>query len=416
MHSPLQGAHNIKINKIAADLDSISIYVNSLGAHYKARLTGKDTVLDGIFTQAVFSIPMRMTKTKELFALKRPQNPKAPFDYSEEEVSFYNAADEITLAGTLTYPKGDGPFPAVILITGSGPQNRDEEILGHKPFLVIANHFTRNGIAVLRFDDRGVGQSEGNFSAATSKDFAQDAEAAFDFLQAHPKINAEKVGFLGHSEGGMIAPIIASRNDAVSFIIMLAGPGLKGEDVLRTQLHRIMTLENTDPEIIEFVLKDYKQIFQILKQESDKQKAAESIRTYLTKRAEELPEELHMGLSYTSQGIEMKIFSMNSDWFRYFLTFDPEYYLKQMTCPVLALFGEKDVQVTVPENITALENIIQKHNKDNFTVLTFPGKNHLFQNAQTGAVSEYALIEETICPEVLEKMTDWIHKVLKSTK
>lgn len=413
MHSPMQGANNIEITEIKSTKDSISIFVRSLGARYNAVISDNDSVLEGIFRQAIFNIPMRMVRTAELFAFSRPQEPVPPFDYLEEEVTFYNAHAGINLAGTLTYPKGAGPFPAVVLITGSGPQNRDEEILGHKPFLIIADYFSNRGIAVLRFDDRGIGQSEGDFGAATSKDFATDAEAAFDFLLEHPKIDASKVGLLGHSEGGMIAPMIAAQNDKVSFVIMLAGPALSGDEVLLTQIQRIMALDGTHPEYIETILNDSRRVYRILKRQRNKEKAANAIRRYLMQQAKKIPEEKHIKLGYTRQAIEMKIHALNSDWFRYFLAFNPEKYLRNVSCPLLALFGEKDVQVTVPENVEAMERIIKRRKKNHFTVHAFPGKNHLFQNATTGHISEYALIEETISPDVLEKMTNWLHKVLE---
>jgi len=410
LNSPLQGANGIPINKVIAGQDSLQIFIKTLGANFKGRLSENDSLIEGIFSQAIFKIPLKFQKTAELFTLKRPQEPQPPFDYIEEEVVFENKRASIKLAGTLTLPNTTGTYPAVILITGSGPQDRNEEILGHKPFLVIANYFTQRGIAVLRYDDRGIGKSGGVFATATSMDFATDVEAAVSFLRTHPHINTAQIGLLGHSEGGMIAPIVAARDKNISFIIMLAGPAITGEQILLTQIERIMALENTDEKAIKMLLKDSKKIYRILRKEPNNKKAAEGIRKYFAKRAKKMSADEQLIYGYTKQAVESKIMAMNSPWFRYFLTFDPEDYLRRVDCPTLAVFGDKDVQVLSEPNIKALERIIKKYKKDNFKIKSYPDKNHLFQNAQTGSISEYALIEETISVDVLDDMVKWIRE------
>ncbi len=413
LNSPMQGVSGIPITKITAAYDSLHIFVAQLGVSIKGKLSEKDSIIDGIFTQAIYNIPVKFIKTPELFAFNRPQEPQPPFSYVAEDVKFENPHAQIKLAGTLTYPDSQGKFPAAVLITGSGAQNRDEEVLGHKPFFVIADYFTNKGIAVLRVDDRGVGQSGGNFATSTNMDFATDVEAAVEFLRGHQNINQDQKGLLGHSEGGMIAPIVAAKDEDISFIIILAGPALSGEEVLLTQLVKIMEVENADKEVIELMLRDQKNVYNIFKNQPDKQKAADEIREYLTKQAKTIPEEKHSTLGYDKTSIEISAVQLTTPWFRYFLAFNPEKYLSKVECPVFALFGEKDVQITATENVEAIEKIIKKHKKTNIEVKVYPDKNHLFQNANTGAVLEYALIEETICTDVLKDMTNWIWKILE---
>jgi len=408
MNSPLQAAYDIPITKITTTADSLYISMKSLGASFKGILIETDSVIDGFFSQSIFTMPLKFQKTADLFTLKRPQEPKPPFDYIEEEVGFHNLEANVKLSGTLTYPDTNGSFPAVILITGSGPQDRNEEILGHKPFFVISDFFTKNGIAVLRYDERGVGESSGTFATATTLDFAADADAAVAFLRQHPRVNTSGIGLLGHSEGGMVASIVASRDKNIAFIVLLAGPAIGGKDILFTQQKKIFELSNYDKKDIDFILKDSKKVYSILEKEADPKEAVPKIRKYLNKRSQKLTEEKRLALGYTKQAIEMNIMQLNTAWFRYFIAFEPESFFKNVGCPSFILFGEKDVQVTNPENIKAMQDIIKKHNKSNFTVKLYPNKNHLFQNAKTGAVSEYALIEETICEDVLRDIVVWI--------
>lgn len=408
LHSPLQGANNIPITKLTTRGDSVYIEVKSMSAKIAGKLSDDGNKFDAVFTQAVFTIPMQFERTEELFSLKRPQEPKPPFDYTSEDIFFENTKAGIRLAGTITYPKGEGPFPAVVLISGSGPQDRNEEIFGHKPFLVIADYLTSRGIAVLRYDDRGVAQSKGDFAAATSFDFATDAEAAVNYLRQQPNINSNAIGIIGHSEGGMIAPIIAASDKSIAFIVLLAGPGITGEKVLLTQTEKIYRNNGYSDSDIKILLTDARKTYSILKKHSDKDKAAAEIRKYLNKRAKKAPADKHMLYGYTKQAAEIGIMALNSDWFRSFLVFEPETYLKDVDCPMLALFGEKDVQVLAIENSNAMEGILAKYNKGNFDIRVYDSKNHVFQNAKTGNMMEYALIEETMATDVLQDIVDWI--------
>jgi len=413
MYSPLQSSEEIPITKFVIQGDSVHISIKSLGVKYSGKIYENDSVIKGVFNQAIFKIPLDMQKTAELFALKRPQEPKPPFDYIIEDVRFENKKEGITLAGTITYPDTLAQYPAVILISGSGPQDRNEEIFGHKPFWVIADYLTKNGISVLRFDDRGIGKSGGDFSKATSMDFANDVEAAVAFLKLHPHIQSQHIGLIGHSEGGMIAPIVATKDKDIAFIVLMAGPGISGEGILLTQIQKMLEIDNNEKSFIDQVLTDSKKTYSILKKNPNPQKAATALRKYYAKRMKKTPEEKHFDFGYSKQAVEMKIQALNGAWFRFFLTFEPEDYLKRVDCPVLALFGEKDVQVLALVNSKALEKIINKHNRKDWHIKVYPDKNHLFQNATKGTIMEYAIIEETIGEDVLGDIVGWIKKRIK---
>ncbi|MEL6536157.1 MAG: alpha/beta fold hydrolase, partial [Bacteroidota bacterium] len=235
MDVPMQGAKDLPLDKVEVTGNGVTLGFSAAGITYEGEYqAGKGIV--GTFNQGPMSESMNLTREESgSVAMNRPQEPKGPFPYTSEEVTFRNETEGITLAGTLTLPEGGTPTAAAILISGSGPQNRDEELLGHKPFWVLADHLTRNGIAVLRYDDRGVGQSTGEFSGATSEDFAGDVAAAMAYLQARPEVKADQIGLIGHSEGGLIAPLVAAQYDGVSFIVSMAGPGVNGEEIILAQ-------------------------------------------------------------------------------------------------------------------------------------------------------------------------------------
>lgn len=412
MLSPLQSADKIPVTRIDVIEDSVKIYIKSLGVKYTGRIYLADSLLKGTFNQAIFSIPLELKKTKEPFSLKRPQEPKPPFNYATEDIVFKNEKSGIKLAGTLSFPDSYGKFPCVVLISGSGPQNRDEEIFGHKPFGVIADFFSRNGLAVLRYDDRGTGKSEGNFTQATTMDFAHDAIAGVNFLKTHARIDTNKIGLLGHSEGGMIAPIVAAGNN-ISFVILLAGPAISGEDVLLTQILKMLEIEGAQPQEIKRVMTETRKTYRIIKKNPQEKKAAIALRKYFEKAARNAPKEKHFEYGYTKSAIEMKIQAMNAAWFRYFLAFQPEDYLRCVKCPILAIYGGKDIQVLAEPNKIEFEKIMKKYNKSNYAAMYFEGKNHLFQNALKGTITEYIMLEETISPDVLEAMLKWINEVNK---
>jgi len=406
MDSPDQGAKDILVDGISYEKDTLLLTVSSVKGTYKGIVNMNDTVMKGKWMQSGMELDLDLTKVNEIPELKRPQEPKPPFPYIEEEITFENNEANIKLAGTLTIPNGKGPFPAVILVSGSGPQDRNEEIMGHKPFLVIADYLTRKNIAVLRYDDRSMGESEGDYRSATTVDFATDAAAAFEFLKNHKQINQEKIGIAGHSEGGLIAPMIAAKNKDISFIILLAGPGTQGDQVLIDQTELILKAEDTDEKEIEESIKTNKKIYKILATTADNKKAAKKIKKLSMKNFDESDDT-------SEERIEQSIRVLTSDWFRYFLSYNPYPTLTKVQCPVLALIGENDLQVPAKKNLEAIERALTEGGNNNFKLKELKGLNHLFQTSETGSPGEYSKIEETFSPEALELIVNWIQKVTK---
>jgi len=356
---------------------------------------------------------LTLRKVYKLEEAKRPQEPKEPFPYNSEEVLFENATDNVVLAGTLTFPKEGNNFPAVVMITGSGGQNRNEELLGHKPFLVIADYLTRNGIAVLRFDDRGIAQSTGDHLTATSEDFAKDILAALDFLKSRNEINKTKIGLIGHSEGGIIAPLAAIQSNDVAFIIMMAGLGIPGDSILYLQGELIQRAEGTSEEEIQKSVKLQREIFSIVKNSNDDEKLETDLKEKFYSEYATMTEEEKSKLGDPEVYLNMQIKTITSPWFKYFLRFDPVPVLEKVKCPVLAINGEKDLQVPPKENLDAIESALKKGGNNKFEVKMLPGLNHLFQTSTTGKISEYSQIEETISPVALETMLEWLMKTTK---
>ncbi len=412
MDSPDQGAKDIPVSKLTLRNDSVFIRLKQLNVTIGGLLNKKDSTINGTFKQSIVSCPLILKKVEKVPTLNRPQEPKPPYPYKVTEVSFKNTKDSITLAGTLTLPEKGDKFPVVIMITGSGPQNRDEELLGHKPFLVIADYLTRQGIAVLRYDDRGIGKSKGDFTKATSFDFANDVEAAINYLKQHPNIDVTKIGLIGHSEGGLIAPIVASRNKDVNFIVLLAGPGLSGYQIILKQSALISRAEGTDEKTIKDNNKFSEKIYKILKDEPDNTKAGKEIKEYYLKEIKKLSKEEKEKSGLSEANADIMITQVTSKWFRTFLFTDPQPYLSKVKCAVLALNGEKDLQVPPDEDLAAIESALKKAGNTNYKTLKLPGLNHLFQHCTNGSPSEYSTIEETISPEVLKIISEWIHRTV----
>jgi hypothetical protein len=407
LDSPDQGAKNIKIGPVTLDGKEISIKAPLLLAEFNGTVKD-DTLIEGTFKQAGRTMPLNLIKLKKAFALNRPQEPKSPFPYLSEDVKFDNKKAGIKLAGTLTIPQGDGPFPVVILITGSGSQNRNEELMGHKPFWVIADHLSRNGIAVLRFDDRGVGQSQNSSSPSTSADFATDVESAFNYLKTNPKIDPKEIGLAGHSEGGLIAPMVAAANDGIAFIISLAGTGVSGEQILYRQNYDLNKASGTSKKELKDAISMSKKLYTVLKKEPDNKKATEQM-TAIVKKAlikqKTSPEKMQSAL----EGFPVSAATLTSPWYRYFLVTNPADYWKKVKCPVLALNGEKDLQVAADVNLPAIGKALKSGGNKAVTTMKLPELNHLFQHCKTGLPAEYGEIEETFSPEVLKIMSDWIN-------
>jgi hypothetical protein len=359
LDSPDQGAKGIPGHKEYLSDDSVAVKVESLGATYRARL--KDGKLKGTFSQSGMSFPLEMTKG--VAEVKRPQMPQPPFPYETEDVTFKNEKDSAILAGTLTWPVGYSKTTkqrpmVVLLVSGSGQQNRDEELMNHKPFLVIADYLARQGIATLRYDDRATAKSVGgNVKNATTKDFSRDALAGIDFLRSKKAFS--KVGILGHSEGGSIAFMLGSQKK-VDFIVSLAGPSVKGDTLLAAQSNRILSLSG--------------------------QPATMTVEKYRQTAA-----------------------TTNLPWLNWFNDYDPSNDISQIRCPVFALNGDRDCQVISTLCLPALKQLLQPSKKH--LIKEYPGLNHLFQHCTTGLPNEYAQIEETISPEVLQDIAEWINSL-----
>jgi uncharacterized protein len=400
MDSLDQGAMGIPVTTVTLNGASLKIEMKQIDGVYEGKVSSDKAAIDGTWTQRGMSRPLVLTRTKDAAALelKRPQNPVRPLPYREEEVSYQNKAQGDTLAGTLTIPEGQGPFTVVLLITGSGPQDRDESLMGHKPFLVLSDWLTRKGIEVLRVDDRGVGKSTGAFATATTADFATDVEAGVAFLKTRPEVNPKKIGLIGHSEGGVIAPMVAERNPDVGFIVMLAGSGVPGDQILVEQRMLIAEAGGMSKDEAERDAAEEKSVLALVVKEKDS-----------SDLEKDLKERLAADVKEPELGAQVK--ALTSPWFRYFLAYDPAPALRKVKCPVLALAGSKDLQVPPAQNLPAIRAALEAGGNKNFEVVELPGLNHLFQTAGTGAPSEYAKIEETISPAALEKISTWIGKL-----
>ena len=324
--------------------------------------------------------------------VNRPQTPKPPFPYRSEDVGYENTVQKVHLAGTLTLPEGKGPFPVVLLITGSGQQDRDESLLGHKPFLVLADYLTRRGIAVLRVDDRGAGGSTGDFAASTTADFVTDVQAGVAFLKTRADIDQKHIGLIGHSEGGIIAPIVAANDPSVAFIVMMAGSGVPGDQILLFQEKLAMEVAGVAPDKVAHNIAVNRKIFDVIETDVDTATARKQIVALLADQPAAIADQTAAAFT--------------GPWLRWFAKYDPAPTLRRVHCPVLAIGGSKDVQVPVVLNLPAIRAAL-KSNPD-ATVEELRGLNHLFQTAGTGNPDEYAKIEETISPSALKVMGDWI--------
>jgi pimeloyl-ACP methyl ester carboxylesterase len=398
-----QGAKGIPVTSITRDGSTLKIDMKSLGASYEGKIDDKREVIDGTFTQMGKTSPLKLTRAKEGASLepKRPQVPVKPYPYREEEVVVENPkAQGVKLAGTLTIPPGKGPFTAVILITGSGAQDRNESLLGHQPFLILADALTRKGVEVLRVDDRGFAKSTGNFATATSADFATDAEAQIAFLKTRPEVNPKKIGLIGHSEGGLIAPMVAARNPDVAFIVMMAGPGVPGDQILIAQQQAIAKSSGVGADKLEKSGKLQGELLALIKQAPPTMSDTELAKQVEEKLKAEVP----------APQAAMMAKQVTGPWFRFFVAYDPAPTLVKVQCPVLAINGELDQQVPPKQNLPPVRKALEDgHNKD-FEVMELSGLNHLFQTAKTGSPSEYASIEETMSPKALDVITTWVSK------
>jgi hypothetical protein len=333
-----------------------------------------------------------------------------PPPYREEEVTFTDP--DGAFAGTLTVPAGSGARPAVVLVTGSGPQNRDEEIFGFKPFRLIADHLTRNGIVVLRCDDRGVGGTTAKHVGATTADFATDALAAVSFLESRPEVDAKRIGLLGHSEGGIVAPLAAARSNDVAFIVLMSGMGVTGERILLDQAELIGRAGGASDADLATEAALQKRIFSAARSGAGWDEVKADAHLAAIERLKALPAEQRAAIgdldAYADRMIAGQLAMARSPWFKFFIDFDPATTLTKVRCPVLALFGEKDMQVPAESNRKAIAEALARGGNGDVTVKVFPGANHLYQQATSGSPSEYPTLAKEFVPGFLETISGWI--------
>ncbi|QCR24451.1 alpha/beta fold hydrolase [Pontibacter sp. SGAir0037] len=412
MDIPGQGAADIPAKAVRLTSDSLYLDFSHVGGiKYAGKITGPETI-DGHWKQAGMSVPVPISKGAAA-AMRKPQEPQRPFPYQEKEVAVENKDAGITLAGTLTLPQGKGPHAAVILFTGSGAQDRDMSLLGHKPFLVLADHLTRQGIAVLRLDDRGAGKSGGNPTTATTKDFTSDGMAAYAFLKTQAGINPKKIGVLGISEGANIAASVAAQHADVAFVVLMAGGAVPGTELLLAQNEAIFKQAVADPALLQKLLNLRKAQFEIAATEQDVFEASKKIRQLEQEAKTRLNEQEKAQLGLTPQSEQALVAQLSSPWMRYYLAYDPAPALQKLKMPVLALNGSKDVQVPAAQNLPATEKALKAGGNKKYTVKELPGLNHIFQTATTGLHTEYAKIQETMAPVALDTITQWVKGVVK---
>lgn len=403
-----QAFTDLDVDSVTHQADLIKFTATKLGFTFEGKLNEKGDEISGTFRQGPASMPLVLRRVAELPGISRPQDPKKPYPYLEEEVSYKNVSDNVKLAGTLTLPRTGSNHPAVILISGSGAQDRNETVAGHRPFLVLSDALTRKGIAVLRVDDRGVGGSDLGPPTATSESYAEDVVAGIQYLKTRKEINAKQIGLIGHSEGGMIAPLVAARSRDVAFLVLLAGLGQTGADVMYTQTELIHKASGISPSITTRTIAFLKSIMEILKTTPDKKMAEQLIRAEIARQTAEIPENQKKDFAPIKATMEGQLPMYTSDWFRFFAVFDPQATLKKVQVPVLALNGELDLQVAWKENLDLIAAGLKAGANKDYTVKAFPKLNHLFQTSQTGLPSEYGKIDETISPQVLQTISDWI--------
>lgn len=422
LDSPDQGAKGIPVSSVQQSGDSLHLEVAAAGAKLSGRLLN-DSTLSGQWQQGGAAFPIEMKKSagsnSAVAVQKRPQTPVPPFPYESKDVTYHNANRTIQFGATVTKPFGTGSYPAVLLITGSGPQNRDEELFGHKPFAVIADDLTKRGFLVLRVDDRGVGQTTGDHRSATSRDFADDVKAGLAYLRSLPEVNKSKIGLLGHSEGGMIAQIVGAEEKDLAFLVLMAAPGIPVVELMALQNRAILLSGGMAEAAADAYLKLYRPLMAALATttpEQGEKLAMQVLNNWIKNTPEEMvaattnirneQDKQKLVASFVRQTV--------NPWFQYFLQYNPDDYVKKLKTKVLALNGEKDVQVTSSANLAGLQASLKRSNSPHYDVVALEGLNHLFQRCQKCTVQEYGELEETIAPAALETIGTWLVREVKN--
>lgn len=402
LYSPMQSEQEMSPSKWSFVNDTLRMSFNKLDLRITLIWADSSETFRGSLRQGLLKTDICFSLSDGLYQLTRPQTPSKPYPYDEEEFVVVRKKEDVTLTGTMTIPRGKGPFPAVVLVSGSGQQNRDEEIMFHKPFLVLADYLTRHGVAVIRYDDRGVGGSTGDYVNATTFDFADDAEAVFMKLRKDRRIDAKRIGILGHSEGAAIACIVASRNRKVSFAVMLGGQGCSGSEILLRQNELLYLGQGVPQSLVNVRLDCMREFFRVVDTVKE-DKCVEALRNIIASKTVGLSDDECKQIGMRRSDAVLWAQQLQMPWMKAFLKLDNKDYLCKVHCPLLAIGGAKDIQVP-PENVA----LISRYTKGKAVTYIMPDLNHLLQHCTTGMPNEYMLIEETIAPEVLSIISEWI--------
>ena len=416
LDSLTQGVAGLKATKTVEN-GEVTFEIPPIGGKFVAKFRDDGAKLAGIWSQGPIRLPLELVKTTEVTPpaeVNRPQHPEEPYAYRNEEVTFDSAEEGVTLAGTLTMPNANSKnetYMAAVLISGSGPQDRDESLMGHKPFLVIADHLTKQGMAVLRFDDRGTGDSTGDHDSATTADFANDVRGAVNFLRSRAEIDSTKVGLIGHSEGGLIGPIVTSTDENVAFLVMLAGPGVNGEKIILNQAPAISRASGETAEHVELLEEQLPQITTAIKEGADEERISTMVKEFAKQFeaiASEDGDDQKLSAEELATAMSGGFERMQTAWFQYFLTYEPVPALEKTKCPVLSIIGEKDLQVDPKINVEPITAALMRAGNPRSRSEELPGLNHLFQECETGSLDEYQTIEQTFSPGALKLISDWL--------
>jgi hypothetical protein len=397
-----QSIQGIPASQVSESKNELKLELPAFHAQYVGTVSAAKNELDGTWSQNGNIEKLDFHRSDRVLDLRRPQTPVKPYPYKADEVSISSVDGKVTLAGTLTLPSGAGPFPAALLVGGSSPNDRDESIAGHKPFLVLADLLTRKGIAVLRYDKRGSAQSTASFATGNISDFAQDVQSAFAYLKSRKEIDSKKIGIIGHSEGGILAAMLANNQNDVNWLVLLATPATKGEETLLRQSELVARAGGMPEAQITQSLEFDRRVYDAIRTEHDS--------AALEKKLRVLVQQSGLSATMPPAALQAQIQTMTSPWFRQFLDFDPKPLLEKVQCPVLALNGDRDLQVDAAENVPLLRTAFETAKNQDFTVIEIEGVNHLFQTAQSGSPALYGAIEETIAPEVLTELRNWVLK------
>jgi pimeloyl-ACP methyl ester carboxylesterase len=412
MNSLDQGSGELPMDVVRYSNGHLFVKGTDIAIEFEGEIDYQKDTYTSKFRQGPAKFPLLFSRVGELPTISHPQEPKKPYPYNSEDVEYENKKVGIKIAGTLTYPKSGGPFAAIILLTGSGKQNRDEEVFGHRPFLVLSDYLTRQGFAVLRCDDRGIGGTTGEFKGSTTADFAEDALAGVEYLKTRPEINPHLIGLVGHSEGGMMAPIAASLSSDVAFIVLMAGVGIKFDDIVLFQQETMWKKAGMSEEDMAQQRSWSRKVSDIVCSDADDSTVARKVRSLYSGLSDEEKSRLHK----TPESLQGEIKWATDPWHRYAAKYDAKAVLQKVKCPVLAVNGEKDRQVSAKENLSLIENALKEGGNPHFKVAELKGLNHLFQTADTGDQSEYAKIEETMSPDAMKLVTDWIKEQGQTTR